>query len=110
MVVTRYGRHAPAIPRLHARGVSSIIHGQRYPGGRGPVLVTAYLVRRVSQAIPLLLVISIALFGLLHLIPGGPEQVAFSPPMSPQARHDMVVALALDHPLPIQYAKWLWGT
>ncbi|HEY8284395.1 MAG TPA: ABC transporter permease [Chloroflexota bacterium] len=68
-----------------------------------------YIARRLLQAIPLLLVISIALFGLLHLIPGGPEQVAFSPRMSEQARHDMVVALGLNQPLPIQYVKWLWG-
>src|SRR5579872_6498758 len=68
-----------------------------------------YIVRRVLQAIPLLLVISIALFGLLHLIPGGPEQVAFSPRLSPQARHSLVVELGLDQPLPIQYLRWLWG-
>ncbi len=72
--------------------------------------MSTYIVRRVLQAIPLLLVISIALFGLLHLIPGGPEQVAFNPRMSAQARHDMIVALGLDQPLPIQYVKWLWGT
>jgi peptide/nickel transport system permease protein len=71
--------------------------------------VGTYIARRLLQAIPLLLVISIALFGLLHLIPGGPEQVAFSPRMSEQARHDMVVALGLNQPLPIQYVKWLWG-
>ena len=54
--------------------------------------------------------ISVALFGLLHLIPGGPEQVAFNPRMSPQARHQMVVDLGLDKPLPVQYVRWLWGT
>lgn len=69
-----------------------------------------FLIRRVLQAIPLLLVISIALFGLLHLIPGGPEQVAFNPRMSPQARHQMVIDLGLDKPLPVQYVRWLWGT
>jgi peptide/nickel transport system permease protein len=72
--------------------------------------MTTYITRRLLQAIPLLLVISIALFGLLQLIPGGPAQVAFSPRMSPQARHDMVVALGLDQPAPVQYVKWLWGT
>ena len=68
-----------------------------------------YLTRRLLQAIPLLLVISVALFGLLHLIPGGPEQVAFSPRLSAAARHDIVVTLGLDQPLPVQYGKWLWG-
>ncbi len=72
--------------------------------------MATYIVRRVLQAVPLLFVISIGLFGLLHLIPGGPEQVAFSPRMNPEARHNMVVALGLDQPLPIQYIKWLWGT
>src|SRR5205085_5194722 len=47
------------------------------------------------QTIPLLLIISIALFGLLHLIPGGSETVAFNPRMTQQARHDMIVALAI---------------
>lgn len=71
--------------------------------------MSTYIVRRLVQAIPLLLIISIALFGLLHLIPGGPETVAFNPRMTPQARHDMIVAYGLDQPLPIQYVKWLWG-
>ena len=69
-----------------------------------------YIVRRLLQAIPLLIVISVALFGLLHLIPGGPEEVAFNPRMGERERHNMVVALGLDQPLPIQYVKWLWGT
>jgi peptide/nickel transport system permease protein len=71
--------------------------------------VTTFIARRFLQAVPLLVIISIALFGLLHLIPGGPEQVAFNPRMTPEARHNMVVALGLDQPLPIQYAKWIWG-
>jgi peptide/nickel transport system permease protein len=72
--------------------------------------MATYIVRRLLQAVPLLFVISIGLFGLLHLIPGGPEQVAFNPRMNPEARHNMIVALGLDQPLPIQYVKWLWGT
>jgi peptide/nickel transport system permease protein len=71
--------------------------------------MATYIVRRLLQAVPLLFVISIGLFGLLHLIPGGPEQVAFNPRMTPEARHNMVVTLGLDQPPPIQYVKWLWG-
>ncbi|HWE63142.1 MAG TPA: ABC transporter permease [Chloroflexota bacterium] len=70
--------------------------------------MTAYIIRRLAQAVPLLLLISIALFGLLHLIPGGPEQVAGGA-HSLQARQDLIKALGLDQPLPIQYVKWLWG-
>ncbi len=72
--------------------------------------MTTYIARRLLQAVPLLIVISVALFLLLQLIPGGPAQVAFSPHMSAQAQHDMVVNLGLDKPWYIQYVKWLWGT
>jgi peptide/nickel transport system permease protein len=72
-------------------------------------MLLTYTLRRLVEAVPLLLVISMALFGLLHLIPGGPEQVALSPRLSPDARHALVVALGLDQPLPVQYVKWLWG-
>ena len=70
----------------------------------------AYITRRLLQSVPLLFIISLVLFGLLHLIPGGPQEVVASPHMSAQARHNMVVALGLDQPLPLQYVKWLWGT
>jgi peptide/nickel transport system permease protein len=72
--------------------------------------VTAYLARRLAQAVPVLLLVSLALFGLLHLIPGGPEQVAGGPHTSAQARLRLIHTLGLDQPLPVQYARWLWGT
>ncbi len=71
--------------------------------------MSTYIIRRVVQAIPLLGAISVALFGLLHLIPGGPEEVALNPMMTEQSRHDMVVRLGLDQPAPVQYVKWLWA-
>ncbi len=71
--------------------------------------MTGYVIRRAAQTVPLLVLISMVLFGVLHLIPGGPEQVAFSPHLSSQSRHALVVELGLDQPLPIQYARWLWG-
>jgi peptide/nickel transport system permease protein len=68
-------------------------------------------VRRLLQTVPLLLIISIALFGLLQLIPGGPAQVAAANPrMDARAQQDMITTLGLDQPVPVQYAKWLWGT
>lgn len=69
----------------------------------------SFLLRRLLTTIPLLLGISIVLFVLLHLIPGGPETVAASPRISAQARLNMVATLGLDRPLPEQYVKWLWG-
>lgn len=72
-------------------------------------MIWTYLVRRLVQTVPLLVLISMGLFGLLHLIPGGPEQVAFSPRLSEAARQQIVVTLGLNQPIPLQYLRWLWG-
>lgn len=77
-----------------------------------------YLIRRLVQAVPTLLAISVILFGIVHLAPGGPTAVyATSPNVSPQDLAAIETRLGLHDPLPVQYAKWLrgmvlgdWGT
>jgi peptide/nickel transport system permease protein len=66
-----------------------------------------YVIRRILQAIPLLLLVSIFMFTLIHLMPGGPEQVIFNPRLSAAARAEMRIRFGLDDPVPIQYLKWL---
>lgn len=66
-----------------------------------------YVIRRILQAIPLLLLVSIFMFTLIHLMPGGPDQVIFNPRMSAAARAAMRARFGLDDPVPIQYLKWL---
>jgi peptide/nickel transport system permease protein len=66
-----------------------------------------YIIRRLLQAIPLLFLISIAMFALIHSMPGGPEGVFFSPRMSPAARAALRAALGLNDPVYVQYLKWL---
>ena len=66
-----------------------------------------YLLRRVAGMIPLLIGVSLILFGVLHLAPGTPLDVyADNPSVSQTALDEMKVALGLDQPLPIQYVKW----
>ncbi len=38
-----------------------------------------YIIRRLLQAILLLFLLSLGMFALIHLLPGGPEQVIFNP-------------------------------
>jgi putative ABC transport system substrate-binding protein len=38
-----------------------------------------YIIRRILQAIPLLFFLTIGMFFLIHLLPGGPEAVLFNP-------------------------------
>jgi peptide/nickel transport system permease protein len=69
-----------------------------------------YIIRRLLQMIPMLLLLSIILFALVNMVPGGP--------MAGQGRSRGVRAekaeilkrqLGLDKPLPIQYVVWLAG-
>src|SRR5215469_13805546 len=66
-----------------------------------------YIIRRVLQAIPLLFLLSIAMFLLLHALPGGPEQVLFNPHLSAAGRAALRAHFGLDDPLPVQYLKWI---
>ncbi len=66
-----------------------------------------YILRRCLQAIPLLFLLTIAMFGLIHLLPGGPEAVLFNPHLTAQARADLRLRMGLDDPIYLQYFKWL---
>ena len=66
-----------------------------------------YIIRRLLQAIPLLILVTIFMFTLIHLMPGGPDQVIFNPHLTQAARAEMRVRFGLDDPIPLQYLKWL---
>ncbi len=68
-----------------------------------------YIIRRVLQAIPLLLMISIVIFTLIHLIPGGAQAVFLNPKLSGAARAAIAHNLGLDQPVYVQYFTWLKG-
>lgn len=58
--------------------------------------------------LPLLLGVSLILFGVLHLAPGGPLDVyADNPSVTPLALEQMKRAFGLDQPIPVQYVKWV---
>ncbi|MEO8680017.1 MAG: ABC transporter permease [Vicinamibacterales bacterium] len=66
--------------------------------------------RRVGVSVPLLLAISLGVFGLIHLIPGGPMAVYLSSPgVRPEDLARLTRALGLDQPLWRQYLQWLGG-
>jgi peptide/nickel transport system permease protein len=69
-----------------------------------------YLVRRLLQAIPMMFLISIVLFGLVNLAPGGPlGGQGQSRRMKPEKREQLRRQFGLDKPLPVQYVVWLIG-
>jgi peptide/nickel transport system permease protein len=69
-----------------------------------------YLIRRLLMSIPLLLGISLILFLVIHLAPGGPMAIyAFDPDIDPEHLARIEERLGLNDPLHIQYLKWLRG-
>jgi peptide/nickel transport system permease protein len=65
-----------------------------------------YIIRRLLQAIPLLILLSIFMFTLIHLMPGGPEGVLFNPRLSAAGRAALRANFGLDDPPWLQYFKW----
>jgi len=70
--------------------------------------MTTYILRRLLQALPILFLLSVFLFGVVRLMPGGPlAQAERNPNVSPEQLAALRVRLGLDQPLPIQYVKWI---
>ncbi len=66
-----------------------------------------YIIRRVLQMIPALFLVSVAVFLIIHNIPGDPAQIV----AGPNATEEQIAALTrqfgFDKPLKIQYVTWL---
>ena len=70
--------------------------------------MSRFIVRRIAQGIPLLLVISVLVFALIHLAPGGPLSTYLeNPNVRPEDIARLRKAMGLDQPLSVQYLSWL---
>ena len=66
------------------------------------------LLSRVAASVPLLFLISVVVFFLIHQAPGGPTAVFLSNPgVRPDDVERLRRALGLDQPLWVQYLQWL---
>ena len=67
-----------------------------------------YILKRLTQLVPVLLLVSIIVFSLLHLIPGDVVDVMMGEGHDdPVAEEALRKKLGLDEPLPVQYFIWL---
>ncbi|MDG4834293.1 ABC transporter permease [Solwaraspora sp. WMMD1047] len=71
--------------------------------------MAALLVTRLGRAVILLFLVSVAVFGLVLLIPGDPAVTIAGEDASPQQLDSIRAELGLDEPLPVQYGQWLSG-
>jgi peptide/nickel transport system permease protein len=66
-----------------------------------------FAARRIIQAIPILLGVSLVVFGLVHIVPGNPIDMLMPPEASPDVIAQMKAAFGFDKPLYVQYLLWL---
>jgi peptide/nickel transport system permease protein len=70
-----------------------------------------YLAKRLTYLIPVIFLLSIFVFAMLHLLPGNPADIMMSGELGvedPVFRAALMKELGLDKPLPVQYGMWLW--
>ena len=69
-----------------------------------------FTIRRVAQVIPLLLIVSLLVFTLIHAAPGGPLALYLdNPNVRPVDIERLRRQMGLDRPLGTQYLAWLWA-
>jgi peptide/nickel transport system permease protein len=71
--------------------------------------MTRYIIRRILQAIPLLLIISFVLFVLINLMGDPVASFGGRQRLRPEDRERLTRQLGLDQPILVQYAIWLVG-
>src|SRR5688572_27147975 len=71
--------------------------------------MTAYILRRLVLLLPVILVVGIVVFALVHLTPGDPASVILGDSATPESLENLRQQLGLNDPIPIQFLRWFGG-
>jgi peptide/nickel transport system permease protein len=66
-----------------------------------------FIVRRLIQVVPTLLLLSVLLFAWLRSLPGGPAAALLGDKATPEKIAQLNTVLGLDQPIPVQYLRFL---
>ena len=69
----------------------------------------SYALQRILLAIPTLLIVSIAVFVLMRVVPGDPAALLVGDGENPERVARLRAEMGLDRPLPVQLTEWLGG-
>lgn len=69
--------------------------------------MTAYILRRLTLMVPVIVLVSIIVFILVRLMPGDAVALMLEESADPEAAQEMRRQLGLDEPIPIQYLYWV---
>ncbi|MDE2983036.1 MAG: ABC transporter permease [Gemmatimonadota bacterium] len=76
-------------------------------------MLATYLTRRLAQLGVVLLLVSVAVFSIMHALPGDPVQLmlsgAESGSVTPERQEQLREEMGLNDPLPVQYGRFLRG-
>ncbi|MCZ8511987.1 ABC transporter permease [Paenibacillus filicis] len=68
-----------------------------------------FLVRRLLLAVPVIVLVTIMVFSLLHMLPGDPATVILGQEATPDAVAALRDELGLNKPIVVQYFDWMGG-
>ena len=71
--------------------------------------MTAYIIRRLLLLFPVLMIVGIIVFTLLHLAPGDPASMMLGREATLEQKEALREQLGLNEPLPVQFVDWFWG-
>jgi peptide/nickel transport system permease protein len=71
--------------------------------------VFRYILRRILVTVPILLIVTVIVFGVMQLLPGDPARMVLGQEATPHALEVMRERLGLNRPLHEQYLVWLAG-
>ena len=70
--------------------------------------MTGFIVRRLLQAVVVTFFVTVVVFGLLHMLPGGPVRALLGPRASTAQVAYFNHLYGFDRPVYVQYGKWVW--
>jgi peptide/nickel transport system permease protein len=68
--------------------------------------VVSYIIRRLLLLIPVLLIVGVVVFTLMHLTPGDPASVMLGRDATPEQKEVLRERLGLNEPVPVQFVNW----
>jgi peptide/nickel transport system permease protein len=70
--------------------------------------MASFVLKRLVSAIPVLIVVAVISFMLIHLTPGDPAAAILGGEATTEQLDALRQTLGLDQPLPLQMARWFW--
>ncbi|MBI0435871.1 ABC transporter permease [Roseomonas sp. KE0001] len=70
-------------------------------------MTATYALKRLAMAVPTLLLVAVAVFALLRLVPGDPAQLMLGDAADADQLAALRESMGLNHSLPVQFFNWL---